>query len=105
MKLSAVLIVKNEEANLARCLQSLDWVDEIIVVDTGSTDKTVAIAQAMGAKIFHIDWKGFGPARQYALEQAVGPWILSIDADEEVSPDLRQELQNILTAEPPHAGY
>ena len=105
IKLSAVLIVKNEEANLARCLQSIAWADEIIVVDTGSTDKTVDIASARGAKIFHIDWKGFGPARQYALERAAGPWILSIDADEEVSPDLRSEIQNVLTAETPHAGY
>lgn len=105
MKLSAVLIVKNEEANLTRCLQSLAWVDEIIVVDTGSTDETAAIALAMGAKIFHIDWRGFGPARRYALEQAAGPWILSIDADEEISSDLRLEIQNVLSAESPYVGY
>jgi len=105
MKLSAVLIVKNEEANLTRCLQSIGWVDEIVVVDTGSTDKTVAIAQSMGAKIFNIEWKGFGLSRQYAIEQAAGPWILFIDADEEVSSNLQQEIRDILTAEPACGGY
>ncbi len=105
MKLSAILITKNEEANLERCLQSVAWVDEIIVVDSESTDNTVEIAKSFKAKVFDPEWKGFGPAKQYALEQATGDWILSIDADEEVSFTLKNEILQLLEKDPPHNGY
>jgi glycosyltransferase involved in cell wall biosynthesis len=105
VKLSAILITKNEEANLERCLQSVAWVDEIIVVDSESTDNSVDIARSFEAKVFRPEWKGFGPAKQYALEQATGDWILSIDADEEISFTLKNEILQLLEKEPPYDGY
>lgn len=96
-KLSAVLIVKNEEANIGRCLQSITFADEIIVLDTGSTDQTVNIAKTLGAKVFHLDkWEGFGKAKHRAVELASNDWILSLDADETISPDLKSEVLEIL---------
>ncbi len=105
MKISAILITKNEEANLERCLRSVEWTDEIIVVDSSSTDRTVEIARRFSAKVFSPEWKGFGPAKQYALEQATGDWILSIDADEEVSFTLKNEILQLLEGEPEYCGY
>lgn len=85
MKISAVLIVKNEEEILAKCLESVKDADEIIVVDTGSTDKTVSIAKKYTDKIHHFGWiDDFAAARNFAIEQATGDWILSIDADHEL---------------------
>ncbi len=86
-KLSVCLITKNEEANLARCLESLRglW-DELIVVDTGSTDRTVEIAHSFGARLFHFTWQDdFSLARNFCISQATGDWILSIDADESIA--------------------
>ena len=105
IKLSAILITKDEEANLERCLQSISWVDELIVVDSGSTDNTLEIARKFKAKVFNPEWKGFGPAKQYALDQATGDWVLSIDADEEVSFTLKNEIRQLLENDPPHDGY
>lgn len=87
MKLSLVMIVKNEEKVLSRCLNSIkDHVDEIVIVDTGSTDATVEIAQSFGASIFHFEWiNDFSAARNYALERATGDWVLVLDADHYVS--------------------
>jgi glycosyltransferase involved in cell wall biosynthesis len=105
MKLSAILITKNEEANIERCLRSVAWVDEIIVVDSESSDNTVDIARTFKAKVFNPEWKGFGHAKQYALDQAAGDWILSIDADEEVSFTLKNEVLQLLEKDPPCEGY
>lgn len=105
MKLSAIVITRNEEANLERCLRSVDWADEIIVVDSGSTDKTVEIAKSFSATVFNPEWKGFGPGKQYALEQASGDWIISIDADEEVSFTLKGEIIELIKEEPEYSGY
>jgi tetratricopeptide (TPR) repeat protein len=93
--LSAALIVRNEERRLPACLESLrDLVDEVVVVDTGSTDGTVAVARAFGACVTEASWAGdFAAARNVALERARGEWILSIDADERVAPIGRAELQ------------
>ncbi|WP_148206731.1 glycosyltransferase family 2 protein [Desulfitobacterium hafniense] len=84
MKISACMIAKNEEKVIARCIESYrKAVDEIIVVDTGSTDQTVAIAQGLGAKVFHFDWiDDFAAAKNYALDKAKGDWIVFLDADE-----------------------
>ncbi len=83
MKLSAVLIVKNEEAMLAKCLESIKWVDEIIIVDTGSIDKTKEIAQIYTKNVFEYEWcDDFSKARNFAKNRASWDWILSIDADE-----------------------
>ncbi|MBK7632424.1 MAG: glycosyltransferase family 2 protein [Ignavibacteriales bacterium] len=86
--LSLSMIVKNEERHLARCLSSVkDVVDEIVIVDTGSTDNTIEIAESFNAKIFHFDWvNDFSAARNFALTKCIGNWILYLDADEENEP-------------------
>lgn len=97
-KLSVVLITKNEAANIRACLESVAWADEIIVVDSGSSDDTVAIARSMGAKVHEHDWPGFGPQKNRALGYASGDWVFSIDADERVTPELRAELEQAMRA-------
>lgn len=101
--LSLCMIVKNEEKNLAPCLKSVrDVVDEIIVVDTGSTDKTKEIACVFGANVYDYDWTGdFSAARNYSLEQARGDWILVLDADEVVSCLDHEELKTLITKRTP----
>lgn len=95
--LSVILITKNEAANIRPCLQSVAFADEIIVVDSGSTDGTAEIARSQGAKVFvHTDWPGFGPQKNRALDQATGDWVFSIDADERVTPELRTELHQAM---------
>ena len=100
--LTLSMIVKNEEKHLSRCLSSVkDVVDEIVVVDTGSTDKTLEIAESFGAKIFHFEWiDDFSAARNFALSKSNGDWILYLDADEELNSDCIPELKNYLTGEP-----
>lgn len=93
--LSVIIITKNAAEHLERCLCSISWVDEIIVLDSGSTDKTVEICQQFPVKIYHnADWQGFGVQKNRALQYATGDWVLSLDADEEVTPELRQALQH-----------
>ncbi len=104
-KLTAVIIARNEEANLPRCLASLKWVDEIIVGDCGSTDRTVAIAQEAGAQIVTYEWCGYGPAKQTVASHATGDWILSIDADEEVTLELAREIRGVIDNPRDVAGY
>lgn len=98
MSLSAILIVKNEEQNLPRCLRSLSGVcDEIVVVDTGSTDGTVAIAREAGARVEFFPWNGNeSDARNYSVQHATGDWLLVIDADEELSLELHEELRELM---------
>lgn len=91
-RLSAIVITRNEAANIAACLDSLAFCDERIVVDSGSSDDTVAIAQAMGAKVSVHPWSGFGAQKNAALALAQGDWVLSIDADECVPPELAAEI-------------
>lgn len=95
-KLSAVIITKNEEKNIERLLKSLEWVDEIVVCDTGSSDSTINIAQKYNCKIFSINWQGFGLAKRQAVEKAKNDWVLSVDADEEVSTELKNHIIEIL---------
>jgi glycosyltransferase involved in cell wall biosynthesis len=103
--LSAILITKNEAADLPDCLASLAFCDEIVLVDSGSTDATVDIARAAGCKVtVTSDWPGFGPQKQRALALATGTWVLSIDADERISPALRAEIQAAIAREGV-AGY
>jgi glycosyltransferase involved in cell wall biosynthesis len=99
VQLSVVLITMNEEANIARTLASVtELADEIIVIDSGSTDRTLEIARTFGpkVKIFEEEWKGFARQKNSAISKANGDWILSLDADEEVSPLLRQEILDSL---------
>ncbi|MBP2654666.1 MAG: glycosyl transferase family 2 [Firmicutes bacterium] len=101
MKVSLCMIVKNEGKNLRRCLQSVtDAVDEIVVVDTGSTDNTCEIAREFGAKVESFAWNGsFSDARNHSLERATGEWILFLDADEELAPESTSKLRKLIEAE------
>lgn len=91
--LSVVIITLNEEKNIARALKSVQWASEVVIYDSGSTDRTIEIAQKMGAKVTSGSWLGFGPTKRKAAELAQFDWILSIDADEEVSAGLANEIQ------------
>jgi glycosyltransferase involved in cell wall biosynthesis len=91
-RLSATVITKNEAGNIADCLDALGFCDERIVVDSGSDDGTVDIASRKGARVVSRDWGGFGPQKNFALSLANGDWVLSIDADERVSPALAREI-------------
>ena len=91
--LSVTIITKNEETNLRRCLGSVKWANEIIVVDSGSTDNTLAIAREYTQNVYsHTDWQGYGVQKQRALDYATCEWVLNLDADECVSTELHQEL-------------
>ncbi|OMQ20122.1 glycosyltransferase family 2 protein [Serratia oryzae] len=96
--LSVVMIAKNEAELLPDCLQSVAWADEIIVLDSGSQDGSVALAESLGAKVFtHTDWQGFGKQRQKAQSYATQDYVLMIDADERITPELRQSIEHALT--------
>lgn len=92
MKISATIITFNEAANIKAACESVAWADEIIVVDSESTDATRDIAQSCGAKVLVKQWQGFSIQKQFAAEQAAHNWIFSLDADERVSPELRAEI-------------
>ncbi len=96
IKLSVIVITKNEAENIAKCLESVSWADEIIVLDSGSTDETVSICKKFTPHVFETDWQGFGVQKQRALEKATGDWVLSIDADEIISPELRAEIEHAI---------
>ncbi len=108
MRLSVVLIVKDEEAALPACLESVrDLADEIVVVDSGSKDATIAIARQYHARVLERPFEGFGRQKQFAIDQARGAWVLSIDADERVTPRLAEEIRRITSspdADRPPAG-
>ena len=96
--LSAVLIVKNEATSLADCLNTISWTDEIVIVDAGSNDKTLEIARKYTDRIYsEPDWQGYGVQRQRAQSYASGDWIVMIDADEHVTPELRTAIQAAVT--------
>jgi glycosyltransferase involved in cell wall biosynthesis len=97
-RLSAIVITKNEAGNIAACLDALSFADERIVVDCGSTDDTVKIAQTKDAKVTTRPWDGFGAQKNFALSLAAGEWVLSIDADEIVSPMLAKEILAVIGA-------
>lgn len=95
--LSVVIITKNEEDNIRECLESVAWVDEIVVVDSGSEDNTIAICKEYTDKIsINDDWQGFGYQKNLALQQATKDWVLSLDADERIPSALRIEIENVI---------
>lgn len=95
MKISACLITFNEENNIADAIDSVNWVDEILIVDSGSTDKTTEIAESKGAKVISRDWLGFSAQKQFAVDNAANDWIFSLDADERVSDELKHEILSL----------
>jgi len=96
ISLSVVIITKNEESNIKECLESVKWADEIVVVDDNSTDRTVGIAQRYTDRIFHRKMDIEGRHRNWAYDQARNTWVLSLDADERVSPELREEIERTI---------
>lgn len=104
-RLSVIIITLNEAENIRSCLESVGWADEIIVVDSGSSDSTVDICRELGAKVFvNSDWQGFGYQKNLALQQAGGEWILSLDADERVTEQLKQAILASIS-QPQADGY
>ncbi len=105
--LSVAMIVKNEAQDLAQCLDSVkDWVDEIVILDSGSTDETEQIARRYGAKFYqHTDWQGFGKQRQLAQQYVTSDYVLWLDADERVSDELRRSIQQAVQQNQPNAVY
>jgi glycosyltransferase involved in cell wall biosynthesis len=95
--LTVTLITLNEERNITRALASIrGWADDIVVIDSGSTDATCTIAESFGARVIHHPWPGFGAQKNFAQDQARQPWILNLDADEELTDELRQEIDQFL---------
>jgi len=106
LPVSAVLIAKNAAAQLEACLQSITWADEIVLLDSGSTDATVEIAEAMGARVFQSDaWPGFGRQRQLAQSYARYDWLFMIDVDERVTPELQHSIEAVLQNPDPKKVY
>lgn len=104
-RISCIVITHNESENIRRCLESVSWADEIVVVDSESRDDTKEIASEFTHKVYDLKWEGFGPAKEFARSKAAGDWILSVDADEIVSEKLRDEIQSIAESEDSLDGY
>ena len=100
VRLSAVVVAQNEERDIGRCLASLRFADEIIVVDAFSADGTAEVARRHGARVVSRVWDGFAPQKQFAIDLATGEWILLVDADEEVSGDLAREVRSVADRDP-----
>lgn len=99
MRLSVIVITRNVEATVRRCLESVAWADEIVVVDSGSTDRTVEICRELGARVHATtDWPGYGPQKNRALALATCDWVLSLDADEWLTPALRSAIERAIAA-------
>lgn len=94
--LSVIIIAKDEEANIRRCLESVQWADEIIVLDSGSSDNTVTIAKEFTNHVYCTDWQGYGIQKQRALSYATGDWVLNLDADESVDSQLQQAIKQAI---------
>ena len=103
--LSVVIITHNEENNIGECLESVRWADEIIVVDSDSVDRTEEICSRFGVDFYREPWKGFARQKNSAIEKATRGWILSLDADERVTPQLREEIITVLGSDYPENGY
>src|SRR5687767_6219676 len=100
VKISAVIICFNEEKNIADAVESVRWADEIVVVDSESTDRTSEIASEMGARVLARAWTGFAPQKEFAIRSASNDWVFSLDADERVSPELANEIIDIRERSP-----
>jgi glycosyltransferase involved in cell wall biosynthesis len=103
--ISVAIVACNEAENIRRTLASVAWADEINLVDSGSTDQTVEIAKSFGARVFCESWKGYGPQVNSALDKCTCDWILNLDADEWLTPELTSEIRALLSSEPIYAAY
>ena len=104
-RLSVVVITRNEAANIREALRSARWADELVVVDSGSTDDTVRIAREIADRVTAHEWAGYGAQKNHATALAAHDWVLSLDADERVSPALAREIQALLRTDPAARGY
>jgi glycosyltransferase involved in cell wall biosynthesis len=104
-KITATIITKNNEEIIERCLKSVTWTDEIVVVDSGSTDNTLEICEKYNCKVIRTPWLGFGKTKQLAEDNASNDWILSIDSDEICTPELKSRLLSILSDPDSMGGY
>ncbi len=104
-RLSVIVIALNQEANMGPCLKSVAWADEIVVVDAGSQDRTVEVARSYTDRIFDTEWRGFAGTKNFALDQARGAWIFSLDTDERVPAALKEEILKVVQADGPFVGY
>jgi glycosyltransferase involved in cell wall biosynthesis len=104
-QLSVIVIALNQEANIGECLESVSFADEIVVVDTGSTDRTVEVARTYTNRVMDAVWQGFGRTKNFALDQARGDWVFSLDTDERVPEALKDEILAVVKANGPLAGY
>jgi glycosyltransferase involved in cell wall biosynthesis len=104
-KLSVIIVTLNEERNIERCLRSVQWADEIIVVDAFSTDRTVELCRRLNANVIQRSWEGYAPQKQFALSIASRAWVLLVDADEEVPPELHREIESVISMQHNCNGY
>lgn len=105
MQISAVLISFNEEQSIAAAIESLGWADEVLVVDSESTDRTREIAKGLGAKVIIRQWPGFSQQKQFAVDNALHEWVFSLDADERVSAELRASIEEVRSAGSVASGF
>ncbi|HEX3876074.1 MAG TPA: glycosyltransferase family 2 protein [Bryobacteraceae bacterium] len=105
MKITATIITLNEERNIARAIESLRCCDEILILDSGSTDRTVELAEKLGVRVCEAGWRGYAGQKNWAAEQAAHDWILSLDADEALSEALEAEIWNLKKGGPKYDGY
>ena len=105
MQISVTIIARDEEANIARAITSVEFCAEVLVVDSGSTDRTVEIARSLGATVLHHEWSGYAAQKNFAAAKASHDWILSIDADEAVGPGLAASIRGLEAAEPEYSGF
>lgn len=105
LSISLVVITCNEQKNIERCLRAADFCDELLIVDSGSQDATVKICEALGAKVLHRDWTGYGDQKNYGTEHAKHDWVFCIDADEVVTPELRDSILKAFASLPDEEGF
>lgn len=106
VKLSVIIIAKNEADRIEACIRAVEGLaDEVVLVDSGSTDDTVKIAKDLGARTFFNAWTGYGPQKRFSEDCAVNDWVLNLDADEVVSPELKTEIKALLSDTPPLNAY
>jgi glycosyltransferase involved in cell wall biosynthesis len=105
MSLSVAIVSLNEEANLGRTLESVKWADEIVVVDSGSIDRTCEIAREYGAKVVVEPWRGYAAQKNFAIKHCTQAWVLSLDSDEEISPGLAEEIRSVISNPDALDGY
>ncbi|MFT4632394.1 MAG: glycosyltransferase involved in cell wall biosynthesis [Candidatus Pseudothioglobus sp.] len=102
---TATIITHNEALHIAACIRSVDWFAEVLVIDSGSSDETVALARAAGARVIENPWPGFGLQKQFAVDHASHSWVFSLDADERVSEALKHSMRALLATEPAKSAY